>query len=214
MNTNRLRAGTAVVLMLGPLATAGCDDQAREFASKAQQLLSQRSEQISRKLGAEKAAYNSSAAHAAEDHRALVDSALQNERNERADTLAADYAEGRRPVSLWRKDLAEYATVDYETNRQLLIEDIDANSRYLETFAILTIEQDKVDALSKLLAALAKKPSLKDDIAALGTFAGEAKTDFDKKVCTDLKSRKGNRDDAEKAAQKAYDAKACDAVLK
>jgi hypothetical protein len=214
MDTIARRARATVVLALASLAMGGCDEKAREFATRAQQLLTQRSEQLAKKIAAEKAAYNSSAAHAAEDHRALVDSSLQNERNERSEALAADYAEARRPVSLWRKDLADYAKIDFEANRELLTDDIDASSRYLQTFGSLTIEQDKVNALSKLLAALAKKPSLNDDIAALGTFANEAKTDFDKKICTDLKSRKGDQDDAAKAAQKAYDAKKCDDVLK
>jgi hypothetical protein len=166
---------------------AGCDQKAREFATRTKAVLDQRSEQLARKIQAETNAYNNAAAQAAEDHRALVESSLQNERNERADALAADYDEGRKPVSLWRKDVSEYARIDYETNRGLLTVEMDASSRYLQNFADLKIEQDKVDALSKLLGALAKNPSLKDDIDALGAFASDSKTEFDKKVCGDLK---------------------------
>jgi hypothetical protein len=200
-------------LVLSSLAVA-CDDKARDFATKTKQILDQRSAQLSAKIGAEKIAYERSAAHAAEDHRALVESSLQNERNERSDALAADYEEGRKPVSLWRKDLADYAQIDYRVNRQLLTDDVEASSRYLNNFAELAVEKDKVDALSKLLASLAKKPTLKSDIEALATFASDTKDEFEKKVCADLKAKKGGQDDAAKAAQKAYDAKKCDAVLK
>src|SRR5262245_31858086 len=128
------------VVLLAALAASSCDRDAREFARKVQQLLTERSKELAGKIAAERTAYNSFAAHAAEDHRALVESSLQNERNERSDVLAADYAEGRRPVSMWRRDLAEYAKADYDANRGLLTGEIDASSAYLQTLAGLTIE--------------------------------------------------------------------------
>jgi hypothetical protein len=203
----RFRAATAL-LLLGALATAGCDEEARELAGQAKKVLDQRSQQLSKKIAAEKAAYNASATLAARDHRELVDATLRNERNERADVLAADYVEGRKPVSLWRRDVAEYARIDYTANRELLTADLDESSRYLQTYADLIVEQDKVQALSKLLAALAKEPSLKQDIQALTTFAGDAKEDFDKKVCTALKAK------TDSASKSAYKTKKCDDVLK
>ena len=192
---------------------AGCDEQARDFATKTKTILNQRSEQLAKKISAEKMAYESSASHAATDHRALADSSLQNERNERADALAADYAEGRKPVSLWRKDLSEYAHIDYETNRELLIADMDASTRYLQNFENLQIEQAKVDALSKLLATLAQKPSLKDDLGALTSFASDTQQELDKKICTQLKSQEKG-DPAKDVAAIAYKDKNCDGVLK
>jgi hypothetical protein len=217
MNAMRkLLAKNAIILGLvaACVAIAGCDDQARDFAQKTKVILDQRSEQLTRKIAAEKKAYDSSASQAFEDHRALVDSSLQNERNERSDALAADYEEGRKPVSLWRKDLSDYARIDYEANRELLLADMDANTRFLQDFDDLKIEQDKVDALSKLLAALAQKPSLKDDINAISSFAGDTKTEFDKKVCSQLKSQIKVNDPTKDVAAAAYKNKNCDAVLK
>ena len=209
---------TKGALTLGFLAASvaivGCDDQARDFAQKTKAILDQRSEQLLKKITAERTAYDRFASQTAEDQRALVDSALQNERNERSDALAADYDEGRKPVSLWRKDLSEYARIDYEANRELLVADMDANTRFLQNFDNLKIEQDKVDALAKVLAALSQKPSLKDDISAISSFAGDTKTEFDKKVCSQLKSQIKVNDPTKDVAAAAYKNKNCDAVLK
>jgi len=212
---NRLTRG---VLLFGFLtATAGllgCDEDARDFATKTKIILDQRSAQLSRKIASERETYDKEAAAASEDHRALVDSTLQNERNERTDSLSADYEEGRKPVSLWRKDLSDYAKIDYTTNREILISEMDASTLYLQKLDDLKIEQDKVDALSKLLSTLANKPSIKNEIGALASFAEDTKQEFDQKVCTQLKSQKSGTDAAAKAASKTYDAKKCDDVLK
>lgn len=214
MATYFMKTTTMLLTSVISVALTGCDEQAREFAQKTKTILDQRSEQISKKIAAEKDAYNKFAAYAAEDHRALVDSSLQNERNERGDHLAADYDEDRKPVSLWREDLADYAKADYSANRELLTAAMDANTQYLENFEQLSIEQDKVAALSKLLVALAMKPSIKEDVQALTSFAQDTKQEFDKKVCTQLKSQSNGKDPAATAAKTAYTSKNCDAILK
>ena len=206
-------AKTCIKLILCLVLTAlcGCDERALDFAKKTKDILEQRSTQLANKIAAEKKAYNASAAQASEDHRTLVALSLSNERNERSTTLAADYADKRKPVSLWRKDLAEYATIDYDTNRQLLTAEMDAESRYLQSYEDLKIEQDKVEALSKLLDALAKKPSFKSDVSDLASFAKDTKDEFDKKVCTQLQSQIKDND---QAAKGAYCAKNCNDTLK
>ena len=192
----------------------GCDDDARHFAMKTKAILDQRSAQLSRKIAAERETYDKEAGAATEDNRGLGDSTLQNERNERSDSLSADYMEGRKPISLWRKDLSDYAKIDYTTNKQILISEMDASTLYLQKLDDLKMEQDKVDALSKLLTALGKKTSIKDGIGVLASFADDTKQEFDKKVCTQLKSQKTGTDAEAKAAAKTYDAEKCDDVLK
>src|SRR5215831_1316745 len=104
----------AIGCWLAPLVfAAGCDQKARDFAVKTKAILDQRSDQLSKKIGAENTAYNNFAAHAAEADRALVDSSLRNERNERSRSLAVDYVERRRSAAHWRTDLAEYARIDH-----------------------------------------------------------------------------------------------------
>jgi hypothetical protein len=213
--SNRLAQCAVIVAFSTCLfAIAGCDEDARQFAEKTKTILDQRSDQLAKKIAAEKRSYDNWASNAAEDQRALLDSSLQNERNERSDILAADYDEGRRPVSLWRKDLSDYARIDYDANRQLLLSDLDANTRYLQGFDDLKIEQDKVDALSKLLVTLEKNPSLKDNIKAISSFAEDTKTEFDKKVCSELKSQIKVNDPTKDVAAAAYKNKNCDAILK
>jgi len=209
-----MRRISFAILAAAALLGTGCDEKASQFALKTKDILDQQTKQITRKIAAEKAAYAQSAALAAEDHRNLVNASLLNERNERSDELAADYDEGRKPVSLWRKDVSDYARIDYEQNRGLLSAEMDASTRYMERFENLKLEQDRVDALSKLLTALAKKPSLKDDFDALSGFAEDTKDDFDKKVCAQLKSQTSGADAKAKAAKKSYDDKQCDDVLK
>jgi hypothetical protein len=172
--------------VLALVFTAGCDDQAREFAARTREILEQRSAQLAAKIAAESTAYSKMAIHAAEASRLLADSRLLNERQERAGTLALDYMEGRKPFSRWRADVAEYARVDHDVNRQLLTADMDAHTRFLIQVQALQIEQDKVDALATLLGTLARKRSVAEDLAAATTFATDAKTEFDKKVCAQL----------------------------
>jgi len=209
-----MRTLRILVTLTFPVFLFGCDDDARKFAEKTKAILDERSTRLSLKIASEKVAYDKEAAASRNDHRALVDVTLQNDRNERSDYLAAEYDEGRKPVSQWRTDLAEYARTDYTTNKDLLVAEIDTNSLYLQRLEDLKVEQDKVDALSKLLASLSQKPSLKNDVGSLTTFAEDTKKEFDQKVCAQLKTQKAGNDDAAKAASESYDAKKCDDILK
>jgi len=193
-------------LALLSLTTTGCDTRAREFAEKTALILKQRSEQIAAKIAAETTAYNALAALTVEEHYALVDLSLRNERVSRTLALAADYDEGRKPVSRWQSELAEYGRIDYAANRELLSNDVDARSLFLQKVQALSIEQDRVDALAKLLDQLTKKPKLSQDVGALIEFAEDTKTAFDKKLCDELQKRKDAKD---KAAEEALKAKKC-----
>ena len=95
-----------LLIVVGTVGLCGCDEEAQNFAVQTLKILEHRSADLTAKIGAEKTAYSQSSVHAAEDHRALIDITLRNERNERSTALAADYEEGRKPVSQWRKDLA------------------------------------------------------------------------------------------------------------
>lgn len=136
-----------------------------------------------------------------------MNDALANERSERVNELSADYQEQRKPASLWRKDLSDYAQADYAARRNLLTSDINANTLYLQRFESLKADQDKVDTLAKLLSALANKPSLRSDLTVMANFAEETKKSFDDKVCADLKA-KGEAGNS--AAQKLLKDKGCE----
>lgn len=199
---SRPSAGIPACVLLSLLAS-GCDEKAQEFAQQTATILGQRSEQLSRKIAAETNAYNNAAAAAAVAQRDLADSSLRNERNGRSIALAADYDEGRKPVSRWQTDVAEYAHIDYTLTRDLLAADIDAGSLFLQKLQAMKIEQDRVDALAKLLETLAKKPSLAQDLQAATAFVQDTKTEFDKKVCEALAK------DTSAAGKAASKAKGC-----
>jgi len=192
-----------VVIFVAALIMAGCDEQAQLFAKQTKVILDQRSAQLSKNIAAEMKGYNDYAAKAADDQHNLMVAALGNERAERANALAADYQEGRKPASLWRQDLAEYASVDYERTKQFLMTDIDAETNYLQRYQTLAIEQDKVDALAKLLDTMTKKQSLKDETGALVGFVEDTKQEFDKKVCAALESK------ADAASQQLFKDQKC-----
>jgi hypothetical protein len=196
------RTGLVLCLLLAP-AVSGCDDEARQFAIRTAEILQQRSAELTRKIAAERKAYNAVAAIANQVQRDLIESSLNNERTARSIALAADYDEGRKPVSRWQADLAEYAQMDYRLNRDLLAADFGAGAEFMQKVQSLEIEQAKVDALAKLLAALAKKPSLAEDLQAIGAFAEDTKTEFDNKVCAALAK------DTSAAAQAAFKARGC-----
>jgi len=203
MRTNRSRgAGILLCVLLAPL-TSGCDEKAQEFARRTAEILQMRSGELSKKIAAETKAYQDVAAIAAETQRDLIDSALGNERSARSIALAADYDEGRKPPSRWQTDLAEYALMDYRLNRDLLSADVNAGGEFQQKLQALEIEQARIDALAKLLAALAKKPTLAEDIEAIGSFAEDTKKEFDKKICEALAK------DSSAAGQAAFKAKGC-----
>jgi hypothetical protein len=203
------------LILAGSLALTGCDEQARDFAAKTLVILQHRSAEISKKIAAEKAAYAAASARDAEDHRALLDGSLRNERFERSTAFAADYDEGRKQVSHWRQDLAEYGKVDYDANMEVYAAELDSDSRFLQNFESLKLEQDKIDALTKLLGALAAKPSIQKDLEALGKFAEDSNSEYTKKVCTQIKTDQGSSDAKVKAAADAASkAKDCAPVPK
>ena len=203
MKPTRARGRVLLAGLLLPILASGCDDDAVKFATQTAALLQQRSDEIASKMAAETRAYNNVAAAAAVAHRDLVDLSLRNERNSRSLALAADYDEGRKPVSRWQTDIAEYGKIDYTITRELLTADLDAGSLFLQKLQALKVEQDKVDALATLLKALAEKPTLTQDLAALGSFGQSTKAEFDKRVCAELAK------DTSAAGKAALAAKGC-----
>ena len=175
------RAGAAAICLALSTLTAGCDDEAREFARQTAALLKQRSAELTKKIDAEVTAYGELATILGNAERTVTTTTLRNDRNRRAIDVTADYAEGRRPVSRWQTDLLDYAQVDYAATRELLIAGIDANSRFLQGLQALEIEQTKVDAAAKLLESLETKPSWKDELAAVTDFAKDVKKAIDEK---------------------------------
>ena len=210
MNT---KTGPFLIMALCAVLS-GCDQKARDFATETIKILQARSKDIGTKITAEKDAYSRFAATAAQDHRDLMDSAIRNEINERSITLAANYHRDPGQIAQWRKDLAGFGDADFSLQSQLFNGDLDESAQYLQNFQSLRIEQDKVDALAKLLGVLAKKQSSISELKALGQFADDSKQQFDTKVCLQIKTDQASTDAGKKAAaDAAFTAKKCAAVL-
>jgi hypothetical protein len=200
----RRRVGVLGCVGLSLLA-AGCDGAARDFAHKTAALLKERSAQLSRTIKAEVTAYRELADIAADAEREALEMSLSNERAERSIAAAADYAEGRRPLSRWQSDLLAYAERDHAAHKPRLAE-IAAASRFMADVQALQTEQAKVDVLAELLTALEKKPSLKDDAAAFGGFAEGLKAAIEER-CGVLKA--AAKDKGDKVAEAAFDNLRC-----
>jgi hypothetical protein len=206
-----LCASSVVVVSL---AVTGCDEKARQLATQTDLVLRQRSKELTAKTAAEVTAYHSYASLATENQRVLVAASLANDRSEQADRIAAEYLDNEQNIPLWRTQLAQYADLDYTAERQRLSTDLDATSLYLQKYEDISIEQDKVDALEKLLTILVKEPSLKDQITSVSSFAQDTKDAFDKDVCSSLKTKQAGTDAAAKTAAELYRDKKCDQILK
>ncbi len=203
MRTSSIARIPLLLCLVCAFVSSGCDEKAQEFARRTADILQLRSAELARKIAAETRAYQTVAAVATESHRELVDLSLRNERNARAIALAADYDEGRKPASRWQADLTEYAQLDHRLNRELLAADIDAGSVFMQTVQALETEQAKIDALAKLLATLAAKPALADDILAITAFVDDTRDAFDTRLCEALAK------DKTPAGQAAFKAKDC-----
>ncbi len=117
------------------------------------------------------------------------DGELEFQRNLRSESLAAAFAEGRRPTSTWREALLEYANLDLASARADLEAHIAGEASLLAGLDSLQIDLARLDAFDKILASLQSPPTLTDEIAELGNFAQQTKTDFDKLVCAGLKAQ-------------------------
>lgn len=132
--------------------------------------------------------YREILAVAEDGRRKMEETELRFERTRRAERLANDYAEKRRPVSQWKDDLLAYAQLDYQVNRELLRQEFTDGSAELAGLENLRVEQTKLEALDTILAGLAKPESFLQQAEAVGKFAAAAKAGFDAKVCEGTKT--------------------------
>jgi hypothetical protein len=204
-----------VIVSLIALGLAGCDENALRMAKEAHNILSAYERELEQKLASEQRAYTQQAQIEAEAVREQMYSSLEQERIERARSLALDFIEGKQDVRRWREPIRDYAKADYAIQQDILLEDMNSQSRYLEKIQALTVDKQKIVALSKAFHLLSEKPALADQLKDLADFAKETKTDFDKAVCDGLaaqikekESRIGSStaDSEKRKAQTALDA--------
>ena len=175
-----------LIISLTALVFTGCDENALRMAKEARNVLNAYERELEHKLASEQQAYTRQAQIEAEAAREQTYSNLEQERIERSRSLALDLMDGTLAVSRWREPIREYAKADFAIQRDMLLAGMDSESRYLEKIQALSIDKQKIAALSHVFGTLAEKPALADQLKGLSDFAKETKTDFDKAVCDGL----------------------------
>ena len=177
---------TLVIGSLIALGLTGCDEDALRMAKEAHNVLSTYELELEHKLASEQKAYIQQAQIEAEAEREQVYSNLEQERLERSRTLALDLIEGKQDANRWREPIREYAKADYSIQRDVLLADMNSQFQFLEKIQALTVDKQKISALSKAFDLLSEKRGLADQLKDLADFAKETKGDFDKAVCDGL----------------------------
>jgi hypothetical protein len=195
------------------LGLTACDENALRMAADAKDILSAYEKELEHKLASEQAAYTRQGQIEAEAAREQTFSQLEQERIERARVLALDFIDGVRDVSRWRDPIREYAGVDYRIQRQILLAGMDNDTHYLERIQALTIDKQKIAALSQAFGALAQKPDIVAQAKGLADFAKETKSDFDKAVCDGLAAQVKEKESEVKAAKGDAEKKKAQAAL-
>lgn len=176
----------ALTVVLLAVWSAGCDEDALRLAREAREVLLTYEKELGRKLVAEQRAYGEQSQVMAQAHREQLASSLEQERMERARTLALDFVESNVRVTRWREPLRAYANSDYTIQRALLLQDLGSEMGWVARIQALQVDKQKIRALATALGALSEKASFTDQVRAFAEFAEQVKTDFDTQVCTSL----------------------------
>jgi hypothetical protein len=182
------------------LLLTGCDERAEEFARQTDGLLNEYHKRIDEQIARATAYYQQAATISAAQAERVGLESLQAERNERATHLEADYREGRKPPSLYRSDLRNYAEEDFAHLKDALIADVDASAPYLSQLVTLESDQAVIDAFDKILKNLARPRSIRDEVNDIQQFVTDSKTEFDKLVCSGIAKQLAANPPADKAA--------------
>lgn len=182
--TTRFRRGLPILVLA--LACTACDEDALRMAREARQILSSYERELEKRIGLETTAYTRQAQVMAQAHREQLLSNLEQERLERARTVALDLIENRRPVTRWREPLRDYAKADYTVQRELLLHGLEGDGQMFARLQALQVDKQKIAALGRALEALTEKTSTVDQLRQLATFASDTKTAFDLRACEAL----------------------------
>lgn len=154
--------------------------------------------QIQANVKKTRASYNEVGENAAQARQDVADGELRYERARRAERLAADFIEGRKPPAIWKDLVKEFGDFDWRITRELLEKESIDGSELLTGLAALNVEVAKIDALDTLFSVLGKRESVLERLTQLQKFGSDTKTEFDKKVCAGLKVGLTSANDAVK----------------
>jgi hypothetical protein len=182
----------SMILLPAVLLLSGCDERAREFASKMRDILCARTKYLQSRIDAEQTAYKNLADIFATAGRQTEAARLTNEMIERSTALSIDYSQSPQHAAFWSRDLQTYRKMFFDSQLAAVNAEIDQTASQLAALEALEIQQAQIDALDKLLATLAKKQSLADAVSQLKGFATDTSDSYDKVVCNDAQERLKN----------------------
>jgi hypothetical protein len=207
LNLTLLFISTSIVCL------TGCDADAMRFATKTRAILAERSKTLEARITTEQAAYKALAVAEVNSSAGLQQTRLSNELIERSAALTSSYYVDRKSVAAWRADLQPYRQMTFDSQIASATAEVDQVAKQLSTLQNLQIEKTQIDALDKLLATLAAKPSIGDSLGFLEGFAKDTATAYQTKVfaalATDL-ANAANQPDQQtliKNTQKDYGCK-------
>ena len=179
------------LLIIGVACLSACGDQeAREYAAKMIPVLDSYQEQLSQKIKAEQDSYQELADTYDQARKADITIHLAGERESRSEELGETIANSNKPSFLQiTAPLQEYATLDFETTKSLLQEELDARSKYLSDLESIEIDLQKVKALKNALQEMAKSKGGFKSFKEAANFLLKADEGVNSLLCTDLKKQ-------------------------
>ncbi len=170
------------------LVLTGCDDKdARDYAKDLVGVLKSYQVEVNKKITAEKKSYKNLAGTYAYAKQVDLLSRLRTERLSRADSLTDSLiADEKITPSDMHKLVLDYANLDFESTRQALEQESDAQAEYLASLESLELQAQNIAQLTKALEALAKPKGNIKKLKELGASAKELKSKFDELQCEEL----------------------------
>lgn len=173
----------AVLLLCGVLVFSGCEDRdAQQYAKELIGVLNSYQTEVNKKVKVEKESYKQLAEIYAEAHERGRMQALDQERVERSEKMAAEMVTGDyepRTAEILPR-LRNYADFDFEMNRKLFELESDAQVRFLSDIADLEFDAKNISALSKALGEMAKPKGDLQQVKDFAAFTKEVKDELDK----------------------------------
>jgi len=179
------------LLIFGVVGLSACGDkEAREYAAKMIPVLDSYQEQLSQKIKAEQDSYEELADTYDQARKADITIHLAGERENRSEELGETIANSTKPSFLQiTAPLQEYATLDFETTKSVLQEELDARSKYLSDLESIEIDLQKVKALKNALQEMAKSKGDFKSFKEAADFLLKADDGINSLLCTDLKKQ-------------------------
>lgn len=179
-----------LVAMLMFTTLTGCDDKvAEDLADQLKTVATTYQEQVQRTAKAEQTAYQQLAATYVSARQTDQTESLAQERIERGGAYADQvvFVDKAPPLlSDLQRQLHNYAEADFALTKALMQDESEAHAAYLSLLNRISVDNEKIEALSKSFASLAKRNPSRQQLTETVNYWREVKTEIDSLICRDL----------------------------